>query len=147
MPGSWVSDQFPEFKDAVHHLVAQHRELTDEPLHLAVTYLASEREPQHVYLFEVVSTPGASLNPERDLFEATFGSAASFSLLADHELHLILTNPRELEVALDQGWPLANEVETAIRSGNYQILYQDETGQTAMVRLEAQANLQAVGRG
>ncbi len=147
MPGSWVSDQLPQFQDAIHRLVQQHRELHDEPLHLALTYLPADRNPQHVYLLEVVSVPGAGLNPEHDLFEATFGSTAGFPFLADEELHLILTNPRELEVALDRGWPLANEIVNAIRAGNTQILFQDEIGRTAAARLQAQANFPVASRG
>ena len=69
MAGSWTADRFPQFEAAIRRLTEQHRELVDEPLHLAVSYLPAMRDQQHIFLLEVIGGPGESINPERDLFE------------------------------------------------------------------------------
>ena len=51
MAGSWTADRFPQFEAAIRHLTEQHRELVDEPLHLAVSYLPATRDQQHIFLF------------------------------------------------------------------------------------------------
>ena len=147
MATSWSDKRFPEFEQAIRRLTDQHRELDDEPLHLALTYLPEERDQRHLYLLEIVGTPGQSLNPDRDLFEVTFASSVGFPLATGEELHLILTNPREFVVALKQGWPLANEIVSAIRSGNFQVLFQDEIGGTGLQQLQASAGDPAISRG
>jgi len=140
MPGSWISERFPQFEAAIRRLTEQHRELVDEPLHLAVSYLPAERDQQHIFLFEVISTPGESINLERDLFEVTFAATPGFPMGQDEQLHLILTNPRELEIALREGWPLANEVVNAIRAGDYKVLHNDEVGERVLAELRAEAH-------
>jgi hypothetical protein len=54
MAGPWTAESFPQFEAAIRRLTEQHRELVDEPLHLAVSYLPAIRDQQHVYL------PGAT---------------------------------------------------------------------------------------
>ena len=139
MPGTWISDRFPQFEAALRRLTEQHRELVDEPLHLAVSYLPAVRDQQHIFLFEVIGAPWESLNPERDLFEATFAATPGFPMGQDEQLHLILTNPRELEIALQEGWPLASEVVNAIRAGNYVVLYKDGIGEGVLTTLQEEA--------
>ena len=143
MPTSWSEERFPEFEQPIRRWVAQHRELKDEPLHLALTYLAEERDQRHIYLLEMIGTSGEGLHPDHDLFEAVFASSPGFLLADDEELHLILTNPREFDVALRQGWTLANEVVSAIRVGNFQILFEDELGRSALKKIQAWASDQA----
>lgn len=147
MAGSWTSDRFPHFEQAIKRLTEQHRELEDEPLHLAVAYLPAKRDQQHIFLFEVIGTPGESINLERDLFEATFGATAGFPMAQNEQLHLILTNPRELEIALVQSWPLACQVVNAIRDGDYEVLYKDEVGERVLASLQAEASRQESVRG
>lgn len=57
MAGTWTSERFPQFEPAIRRLTEQHRELEDEPLHLALGYLP-RRKGQEVYdgifLFEVI---------------------------------------------------------------------------------------------
>ncbi len=147
MGGSWTSDRFPQFEQAIRRLTEQHRELEDEPLHLAVSYLPARRDQQHIFLFEVVGTPGESMNFERDLFEVTFATTTGFPMAQDERLHLILTNPRELQISLEQSWPLAIEVVNAIRDGDYEILHKDEVGEQALARLQAEAGRREAIRG
>ena len=148
MASSWAVDRFPTFEAALRRLTEQHRELVDEPLHLAVGYQPATRAPLDVFLFEVIGGAAESINPERDLFEITFGSSVGFPMGPDQELHVVLTYPRELEIALAEGWPLANEVADAIRRGDYRVLFQDEVGAQALTRLQADAaRCQEIPRG
>jgi hypothetical protein len=147
MAGSWTTDRFPQFADQIHRLVEQHRELEDEPLHLAITYQPAARDQQHIYLLEVVGAFEGSENPGRDLFEGTFGPASGFPLHPGQELHLILTNPSELETALRDGWPLAMELVEAIRAKDYAVLHEDEVGRESLAILQAEAHRREAVRG
>ena len=110
MAESWTADRFPHFEASLRRLTDQHRELADEPLHLAISYSPATRDQQDVFLFEVVGGLAEGINPERDLFEATYLSASGFPMKPNEQLHLILTNPRELEIGLEEGWPLVREI-------------------------------------
>jgi hypothetical protein len=147
MAGSWTSDRFPLFEEAIRRLTEQHRELEDEPLHLAVSYLPTKRDSQHIYLFEVIGTSGESINPEQDLFEAAFATTEGFPMGPNEKLHLVLTNPRELDIALERNWPLASEVVNAIRDGDFKVLYQDDIGQKVLDKLQAEARRLETVRG
>ena len=147
MAGSWTSARFPQFEAAIRRLTEQHRELEDEPLHLALSYLPAQRDQQDIFLFEVVGSPGESINPERDLFEATFAATPGFPMRQDEQLHLILTNPRELKIAVRDGWPLANEVVNAIHVGDYKVLFRDALGGRLLTLLRAEARRREAARG
>ena len=109
MAGTWTTERFPQFAEAIGKLAQQHRELEDEPLHLAVSY-GPPREQEDIFLFEVIG--GTDINPEGNLFETTFLPASGFPMEPGQRLHLILTNPEELHEAVDKGWPLAKEIFT-----------------------------------
>ncbi len=110
MAGSWAAERFPQFEAAIRRLTDQHRELVDEPLHLAVSYFPATRDQQDIFLFEVVGGLAEGINPERDLFETTYLPASGFPMGPNEQLHLILTNPHELEIGLEEGWPLVCEL-------------------------------------
>jgi hypothetical protein len=147
MAGSWTADRFPEFEPEIRRLAAQHQELEDEPLHLAISYQPGTRVQQDIYLFEVIGGIGAGTNPDRDLFEVVFEATPEFPMAPRERLHLILTTPEEMEVALRDGWPLAAEVVGAIRAGDYKELHADETGQRALARLQEEARRREAVRG
>jgi hypothetical protein len=127
MADSWTTDRFPEFEIAIRQLTEQHRQLQDEPLHLAVSY-APEREQQDIFLFEVIADNGRRLCEDRELFETVFTSHSEFPLRSDQSLHLVLATPAEWEMALREQWPSAEEIRKAIAEGNYQVLHSDEIG-------------------
>ena len=167
MAASWTTDRFPKFEKAIRQLVEEHRELEDEPLHLAITYLPAAgnesksgfrvvrpglslpagRDQQHIYLLEVIGAFEGSVSPDRDLFEVTFGPASGFPMGPGEQLHLILTNPVEWETAVRDGWPLAVEVVNAIRAGDYMVLHEDEIGRRLLTALQAEAHLREAARG
>ena len=78
MAENWTSGRFPQFEAQIRELTSQHRELEDEPLHLAISY-APKRDPQDIFLFEVVGGNGSGIvSTEHELFEITFASAPVF---------------------------------------------------------------------
>jgi len=147
MARSWLADRFPQHEAAIRRLTEQHRDLVDEPLHLAIAYLPAIRDQQHLFLFEVIQDLGETISPERDLFETVFETTPGFPMGPNEQLHLILTNPRELEIALRESWSLASEVVNAIRASDYEVLYKDEVGSWVLDRLEAEARRQEAACG
>lgn len=147
MAGPWTLDRFPQFEQAIRRLTDQHRELEDEPLRLALSYFPATRDRQDIFLFEVIDSPGERVGLERELFEVTFESSRGFPMREDELLHLVLTNPRELETALREGWPLAIEVVNAIRAGDYKVLFSDEAGERVLTMLQAEASRRETVRG
>ncbi len=138
MAGSWTSERFPQFEQPIRALTEKHRQLEDEPLHLAISY-GPHRDQQDIFLFEVIGGE-ESINPDRDLFEATFESVPGLQTGFGQRLHLVLTTPPELKQALEERWPLAKEVVSAIRSGDYEILHKDKVGDGMLKRIRAAAN-------
>ena len=137
MAGSWTIDRFPQFEAPLRRLTDQHRELVDEPLHLAISYLPATRDQQDIFLFEVASGFAEGINPERDLFEVTYLPASGFPMGPNEQLHLILTNPHELEIGLEEGWPVVSEIVNAVRAEDYRVLYADDIGQRLLITLQA----------
>lgn len=128
MQRNWITERFPGHADELRQLTDEHRLLEDEPLHLAVAY-DPRHDPNDVFLFEVVGGfAGGAPNPDRNLFEVTYGASSEFASVNGEHLHLILTSPEELPVAIRERWPLAVELAEAVRTGNFEVLFEDETG-------------------
>ena len=128
MRQGWITERFPRHADDLRRLADEHLLLQDEPLHLAIAYDPGH-DPKDVFLFEVVGGfGGGAVNPDGNLFEVTYGTSSGFSSLNGEELHLVLTSPEELPVAVREQWPLALEVARAVRQGEFEVLYEDELG-------------------
>jgi hypothetical protein len=128
----WATQRSPRIEGQIRDLVEQHREIRDEPLHLAMLYEPGRESPD-LFLFEVLGNFGGNeISPEPQLFEVAFGPPLGLDLEPDRSLHLVLTNPEELRVALGQRWPSAEEIRDAVRRGDYEILHADEIGQQAL---------------
>lgn len=76
MAGAWTSERFPRFESALRQLTEQHRQLKDEPLHLAVSY-GPERDQQDIFLFEIIGGD-RPLSLDHELFETVFTSHSGF---------------------------------------------------------------------
>jgi hypothetical protein len=142
MATEWTQKLFPRFEPAIRRLTEEHRQLEDEPLHLALAYLPRRKGRevrQGVFLFEVIGGFADHLEQDGELFEVTFDSVPGLPTGFDQTLHLILTNQRELERALEEGWPSALEVADAVRRDDFQVLYADSVGRRAMSRIHATA--------
>jgi len=120
---------YPDYKDEVKKLVQQHRTLRGERLHLAV-YLALPKQPKRdVYLFEVIDDfGGGHIDPDKKLFTFAYGSTPGFPLPEGVSLWMILTNPTELDKAIQEGWKRVDELRDARRAGNAVVLYADAKG-------------------
>lgn len=128
MQSSWITERFPKHADDLRRLAEEHRQLQDEPLHLALAYDRAH-DPQDVFLFEVVGGfAGGAPSHERDLFEVTYAAKSGFATLNGEQIHLILTSPEEMSLALGEQWPLAQEVAQAVRRGDFEVLFADEVG-------------------
>lgn len=139
MAEAWASTKFPQFEKQIRNLVKQHLELKDEPLHLAICY-APKRDEEDIFLFEVISGPaGGNVSSDRELFEVTYTATPGFPMDFDQRLHLILTNPSEVDVALSEGWPSLIELLDAIQSNDYQELHADSDGRAILRRFCSEA--------
>ena len=109
----------------VEALVDQHRLLRDEPLLLAI-YYEPPREPQDIFIFEVIDGFGAgAIDADQKLFEVTYSSTPGLPLPNGRRLRLVLTNPLEFAVAARERWPLIDELREAIRSGSAFVVFSD----------------------
>jgi hypothetical protein len=87
-------------------------------------YYAPLRLPEDVFLFEVIENFGhGSVDENKELFEVWYAASEGFPLHAGQYLHLTFTNPRECETAVNEGWPLAKELQESIHAGRYEVLY------------------------
>ena len=79
---------------AVRQLVTAHRQMTDEPLVLAVRYNLDDAKG-HIHLLEVLDQfPGAD---DDELLITTFGPSANLLIVGD--LHLALGSPAQVQSA------------------------------------------------
>ncbi|HEY3282655.1 MAG TPA: hypothetical protein VGN26_10310 [Armatimonadota bacterium] len=109
-----VASSSDRYLESVKRLVEQHRDLKDEPLVLAV-YFRKDGEP---HVLEVVQGFGLDqVNEDGELFRVAFGTSRAFPLYENDSLHLILTNPKEIQVAINEGWADLGDVLSAIRVG------------------------------
>jgi len=135
MAGTWTTERFPRFAESLRRLTEQHRELEDEPLHLAIAFQPTPpRDQQDVYLLEVIGGWGED-NPDKELFETTFEPNGRLQTGFDQRLHLILTTPAELKTAMEEHWASAEEIVNAVRCADYEVLYSDEVGRGVLDRL------------
>jgi hypothetical protein len=128
----WMTQRFPQVERQIRDLARQHRELRDEPLHLAMAYEPG-RESRDIFLFELAGNFGGNeVSPDAQLFEVTFDSTPNLPMEPGQRLHLVLTNPKEFRAALDQHWQTAEEVRDAVRRRDFEVLHSDEIGQEAL---------------
>ena len=127
MPATLVA--YPDYKDAVDRLVSQHRKLRKDRLHLAV-YLAPPNRPKRdIYIFEVLNDfGGGRIDPKKKLFTFAYGSTPGLPLPDGVRLWMILTNPAELEKAIQEDWAGVGEIRNARHAGNVRVLYADKLG-------------------
>jgi len=123
-----ISRWKPEKLSQVQKLVDAHRLLKEEPLLLAI-YYGSRRAPDDFSILEVIDNFGSnSVDPDKELFEVTYESSPRFPMREGQQLRLVLTNPRELRVALQEHWALLEEVREAVKQGRAKVLWQDRAG-------------------
>jgi hypothetical protein len=120
---------YPDYKDAVQKLVDQHLKLRDEHLHLAVYYSPPNRPKRDIYLFEVIDGfAGGNIDPDKKLFAFAYGSTPGFPLLEGVSLRMVLTNPVELDQAIQEDWKRVKELRNARKLGRAVVLHADTVG-------------------
>lgn len=146
MAGAWTTEKFPQFEEALQRLTDEHRELKDEPLHLAVAY-SSPRASQDMFLLEVISSRVESDESEGNFFEVSFANTADFSMEPEQKLHLILTDPKELKTALRNDWPTMVEISRAISEGDFAVMFADDVGQQVLADIQSELHRREMVRG
>jgi hypothetical protein len=121
--------RFPSFQSELEELVGEHVKFEDEPLVLAI-YYQPERDPQDVFLFEVIEGfGGESVDVDHELFEVTYRSSSGFDLAPGQSLHLVLTNPTEYQRAAEEHWPALDELRAAVTAEHFFVLHVDPSHQ------------------
>jgi hypothetical protein len=144
MAGTWTRERFPQFEGQIRRLAEQHRELEDEPLHLALAYQPNPpRDQQDIYLFEVIGGWGEN-NPDKDLFETTFEPNGLLQTGFNQRLHMILTTPVEFKAAMVENWKTAEEIVNAVRCDDYQVLHADAVGGKILELIQKEAQSREV---
>ena len=127
---------YPDRLADVERLIAQHRGLKNQSLQLAL-YYAQDTDPNGVYLLEVASQFGGDeVSDDKELFEISYGSTEGFPLPPGGRLDILLTNPAEMRVALEQGWASLSPILAAVREGQYQVMHDTEIGRTLLTALQ-----------
>jgi hypothetical protein len=120
---------YPEYKEHVQKLVEQHHKLRDEHLHLAIYFAPPNRPKRDIYLFEVIDDfGGGHIDPDKKLFSFAYGSTPGFPLPAGVSLRMILTNPPELDAAIQGNWKRVGELRKARRARRAIVIYADAKG-------------------
>jgi hypothetical protein len=128
---------YPDYKQSVQRLVDQHRKLKNGHLRLAV-YLAPPKRPKRdIYLFEVIDDfGGGHIDPSKKLFTFAYGSTPGFPLPESVRLWMILTNPVELDAAIDEKWKRVGEIRNTRKAGKALVLYADTKGKKFWNRIK-----------
>jgi len=124
--------------EQIRSLIEDHKniDIEREPLHLALLYEPT-RDRGDIFVFEVIGGFGGGVvDPERELMEVSFGSSATFPLEEGREVHLVLTSPEEFEKAVEEEWPMIQEVRESIKNENYSVLSSDKKGEDFLERLK-----------
>ncbi len=114
--------QFPHFEKELRNMIRQHKKIRHEPLVWAIYYKPT-RNANDIFLFEVLENFGnGGVDPNRELFEVTYGYASGFPMNKNQELHLVLTNPAEFKRAANEKWDGFKELNQAVVRGDFKIL-------------------------
>ena len=122
---------YPDYEREVRRLVQQHRRLRGDRLHLAVYLAPPNRSKRDIVLFEVSDDfGGGRIDPDKKLFTFAYGSTPGLPLPPGVSLWMILTNPAELDQAIEEDWKGISEIRKAEEAGKALVLYADATGKT-----------------
>ena len=132
-----ATDVYPEYREQIERLVEQHKENFGDRLKLAVCYAPERPEAEgDVFLFEVLTDfESGSLEEQDDILEVLYGSTPAFPLEGrNSRLHILLTNPDELQEAKRQNTPLYRELKAAYSQGKTQEMHSENFSLTEALR-------------
>lgn len=128
---------FPHYEHEVRKLVQQHRRMRSDRLHLAVYLAPPKRLKRDIFLFEVSDDfGGGRIDPDKKLFTFAYGSTPGLPLPPGVSLWMILTNPAELDKAIEEDWKGVSEIRNAESAGQALLLYADAKGKRLWNRLK-----------
>jgi hypothetical protein len=126
---SSVSDVYA---NRIKALVASHRKVKDQVLHLALWYNIDNRKD--LYLLEIVDGfPSGGGYPE--LFTVQSAGSDKFPLFRRGKLHLTLVNPVEAVTAFRESWRGTQGIRVSLQQGNFIVLFQDKRGRQLLEQL------------
>lgn len=113
------------YADRMKTLVASHRKVKGQVLHLALWYNIDDRKD--LYLLEIVGGfPNGGGDPE--LFTVQFSGSDKFPMLRRGKLYLTLVNPDEVMTAFKDSWRGTQEIKSSLKRGKFLVLFQDKHG-------------------
>ena len=130
---------YPEQQVVLNKLVLDgHRKLKDEPLLVAIYYASELVEKNEERLFEVMQNFGFNdISEDKEIFQIQFSAASGLPLPPDRVLRLLLTNPVELEQAVDNQWEQIIDLKAAISRKEFKVLYENSNSIDAKNILKA----------
>lgn len=128
---------YPDSLEQVRELVEQHRRSHKNRLRLAVYFAPPRGAKRDIFLFEVIDGFGGDVvDPNGELFEFTYGSTPALPLPAGTSLHMLLTNPAELDEAARHDWKGLKSLRSARRAGRTTIIYADAKGRRLWEKIQ-----------
>ena len=122
----------------VEALVAKHRKLRNEPLHLAMQF-ADARHRGDVCLIEIIGGFGSGhINPDKRFLEVEMKPAGEAQLPNGASLRFIFTSPEELKVADEKRWPALVTLRKRLASATTKVHYVDDVGRRLKALLHDQ---------
>jgi len=128
---------YPEYREQIERLVEQHKENFGDRLKLSVCYAPEHMEAEgDVFLFEVLTDfESGSLEEQNDILEVIYGSTPAFPLEGrDSRLHILLTNPDELQEAKRKNTRLYRELKNAYSKDRAQEIHSNNLSLTEALR-------------
>jgi hypothetical protein len=112
--------------EKIDELVDEHKQLkSSQKLMLAVQY-SPVTDPDAVNLLEVIDNYELNdVSPERDFMKAWVAQNKDFALTPPKEFYLVLTNPSEFQVALQEDWNRIEELRQSLNAGQARLVYAD----------------------
>ncbi|MCC7491122.1 MAG: hypothetical protein IT204_02180 [Fimbriimonadaceae bacterium] len=132
-----TSDQ----RAALQALVDEHRTLDDHQLLLAAWCQLGDR-PDELVLFEIADGFGGNWVLGEEFYSLCWDRWGGLELPGDGLFRIILTNPVEWSAAVERRWASFLELATALRAGQFEVLYADPRGERALEQLQAEAAAQ-----
>jgi hypothetical protein len=131
-----TSRSFPSvaevYADNIRALVASHRKVKGQILHLALWYKTNDRK--NLYLLEIVDGFPHG-NGDSELFTVEFAGSDRFPIRRQGKLYLTLVNPEEAITAFEESWRGTHEIRSSLKRGDFIVLFHDKHGKQLLDQL------------
>jgi hypothetical protein len=120
------------YADDMKALIASHRKVKGQVLHLALWYKIDDRK--NLYLLEIVNGFPHG-NGDSELFTVEFAGSDKFPIKRQGKLYLTLVNPEEAITAFKESWRGTQDIRSCLKQGNFIVLFQDKIGKQLLGQL------------